>query len=168
MAKVEGSLRAYCGQCDDLEEFWPKFQVVGKIQKWSTGKDRMAHLPLYLSGDAFTVWSQMDDAGKEDEDKVKERLSESFVFSAGEAYAQFVHRKKRRMSPNNDVSQPQTVFESVMSFNCWISHLMAKLRPLMTASNSDRLMCRRSFLSRSQHQNKNSSTTTAPSDTAPK
>ena len=95
MAKVEGSLRAFRGQDDDLDEFWQKFRVVGKIQKWTTGKERMAHLPLYLSGDAFTVWSQMEDADQEDEDKVKERLTESFVFSAGEAYSQFVRRRKR-------------------------------------------------------------------------
>ena len=95
MAKVEGSLRAFRGQDDDLDEFWQKFRVVGKIQKWTTGKERMAHLPLYLSGDTFTVWSQMEDADQEDEDKVKERLTESFVFSAGEAYSQFVRRRKR-------------------------------------------------------------------------
>ncbi|XP_065190714.1 uncharacterized protein LOC135821644 [Sycon ciliatum] len=94
MAKAEGALRAFSGQ-EDLEEFWQKFQVVGKIQKWSTGKERMAHVPLYLSGDAFTVWRQMATADQEDEDKVKARLEESFACSSREAYSQFVRRRKR-------------------------------------------------------------------------
>ena len=94
MAKAEGALRAFSGQ-EDLEEFWQKFQVVGKIQKWSTGKERMAHVPLYLSGDAFTVWRQMATADQEDEDKLKARLEESFACSSREAYSQFVRRRKR-------------------------------------------------------------------------
>ena len=94
MAKAEGALRPFGGQ-EDLEEFWQKFQVVGKIQKWTTAKDRMAHLPLYLAGDAFTVWRQIEESDKEDEDKVKARLEESFACSAREAYSQFVRRRKR-------------------------------------------------------------------------
>ena len=73
MAKAESALRPFGGQ-EDLEEFWQKFQVVGKIQKWTTAKDRMAHLPLYLAGDAFTVWRQIEESDQEDEDKVKARL----------------------------------------------------------------------------------------------
>ena len=94
MAKAESALRPFGGQ-EDLEECWQKFQVVGKIQKWTTAKDRMAHLPLYLAGDAFTVWRQIEESDQEDEDKVKARLEESFACSAREAYSQFVRRRKR-------------------------------------------------------------------------
>ena len=55
----------------------------------------MQYLQLYLSGDAFTVWSSISEADKKDEDKVVARLRESFQASAGEAYTQFVKRKKR-------------------------------------------------------------------------
>ena len=96
MAKVEGTVRSFRGKEDEnLDEFWQKFQVVAKIQKLTTGEDRMHYLPLYLSGDAFTVWSSMSEADKKDEDKVVARLRESFQASAGEAYTQFVKRKKR-------------------------------------------------------------------------
>ena len=57
-------LRPFRGSADDIEEFWKKFQVVAKIQKWTTAKDRMAHLPLYLSGDAFSVSSELSKVGQ--------------------------------------------------------------------------------------------------------
>ena len=96
MAKAESALRPFGGQ-EDLEEFWQKFQVVGKIQKWTTAKDRMAHLPLYLAGDAFTVWRQIEESDQEDEDKVKARLEDRShsPVQRGEAYSQFVRRRKR-------------------------------------------------------------------------
>ena len=77
MAKVEGTVRSFRGKEDEnLNEFWQKFQVVAKIQMLATGEDRMQYLPLYLSGDAFTVWSSMSEADKKDEDKVVARLRE--------------------------------------------------------------------------------------------
>ena len=94
MAKAEGVLRPFGGQ-EDLEEFWQKSQVVGKIHKWSSVKDRMAHLPLYLAGNAFTVCRQMDKSDQGDEAKVKARLVESFACTAREAYSQFVRHRKR-------------------------------------------------------------------------
>ena len=67
MAKVDGGMhvmRTYRGAEDNLEELWQKFKVVGKIQKWADGKTRMEHLTLYLTGDAFSVWSEMDSTDK--------------------------------------------------------------------------------------------------------
>ena len=95
MAKVDGALKPFRDRSDDFDEFWQKFQVVCKIQKLATGKDRMGYLPLYLSGEAFTVWSGMSDSDKDDETKVKERLEMSFSMLPGEAFALFVRRKKR-------------------------------------------------------------------------
>ena len=95
MAKVDGVLRPFRGTADELEEFWKKFQVVAKIQKWTTAKDRMAHLPLYLSGDAFSVWSELSEVDQEDEAKVKACLQKSFSMLPGEAYAKFGRRRKR-------------------------------------------------------------------------
>ena len=95
MAKVDGVLRPFRGSADELEEFWKKFQVVAKILKWTTGKDRMAHLPLYLSGDAFSVWSELSEVDQEDEAKVKACLQKSFSMLPGEAYAKFGRRRKQ-------------------------------------------------------------------------
>ena len=55
----------------------------------------MGILPLYLSGEAFTVWSSIEEADQEDESKAKGRLAESFSMLPGEAYSLFVKRRKR-------------------------------------------------------------------------
>ena len=49
MAKVDDVLHFFKGSADELEEFWKKFQVVAKIQKWTTEKDKVANLPFFLS-----------------------------------------------------------------------------------------------------------------------
>ena len=95
IAKVDGVLHPFRGSADELEEFWKKFQVVAKIQKWMTAKDRMVHLPLYLSGDAFSVWSELSEVDQEDEAKVKTCLQKSFSMLPGKAYAKFGRRSKR-------------------------------------------------------------------------
>ena len=71
--------------------------MVAKIQKWTTAKYRMAHLPLYLPGDAFSVWSElyMSEVDQEDEAKVKACLQKSFSMLPGEVYAKFGQRRKR-------------------------------------------------------------------------
>ena len=38
----------------------------------------MEHMPLYFTGDALSVWSQMDAGDQEDEDKVKAVLESAF------------------------------------------------------------------------------------------
>ena len=88
-------LRPFRGSADELEEIWKKFQVVAKIQKWTTAKDRMAHLPLYLSGDAFSAWSELSEVNQEDEAKSKAWLQKYFSMLPGEAYAKFGRRRKR-------------------------------------------------------------------------
>ena len=95
MANVDGDWRPFCGRAEDFDEFWKKFQVVARIQKWTEEEDRMAHLPLYLSGDAFSVWSEMCASDQGDEEKVKERLQKSFSMLPGKAYSQFGRHKKR-------------------------------------------------------------------------
>ena len=95
MAKVEAVLRPFRNRADNLDEFWQKFFVVCKLQKLLDEKARMGTLPLYLSGEAFTVWSSMEEADQEDESKVKGRLGESFSMLPGEACSLFVKRRKR-------------------------------------------------------------------------
>ena len=94
MAKVDAVLRPFRNREDNLDEFWQQFLVVCKLQKLSDEKARMGTLPLYLSGEAFTVWSSMEEADHEDDSKVKGRLAESFSMLPGEAYS-FVKRRKR-------------------------------------------------------------------------
>ena len=90
-----GGVRPFSGRYGDLQEFRAKFQVIGKIKKWADRNARMEHMPLYLTGDAFSVWSQMDTGDQEDEDKVKAVLESAFSMRPGEAYGQFVRRRKR-------------------------------------------------------------------------
>ena len=95
MAKVDGVLRPFRGRQDEFDEFWKKFHIVARIQKWEDAEARMNHLPLYLSGDAFSVWSEMSESDQMNEETVKERLQKSFSMLPGEAYAQFGRRHKR-------------------------------------------------------------------------
>ena len=69
--------------------------MVCKLQKLSDEKARIGTLPLDLSGEAFTVWSSMEEADQEDESKVKGRLAESFSMLPGEACSLFVKRRKQ-------------------------------------------------------------------------
>ena len=93
--RVDNLLRPFRGRDDNLDEFWQKFQVVAGIQKLESSAARMAVLPLYLSGDAFTVWCEMASGDQKDEAKVKQRLVESFSVTPADAYHQFVKRRKR-------------------------------------------------------------------------
>ena len=89
----------------------------------------MEHLLQYLSGDAFTVWSQMESADLEDEGKVESSLKELFSVSAGEAYSQFVMR----------VKQPgETVDAYLADLNCllqmsWHKEAMDGKDPMLLA-----------------------------------
>ena len=42
--------------------FWEKFLVLAKIQKWDDDEAQMLHLPLFLDGDAFLVFSKLSDS----------------------------------------------------------------------------------------------------------
>ena len=42
-----------------FDSFWARFQVVAVLQKWDTGEKRMAKLPLFLDGEALTVYNEM-------------------------------------------------------------------------------------------------------------
>ena len=64
MSKLDGYVRPYRGGHDDLDSFWAKFQVVAVLQKWDTGEKRMANRPLFLDGEAFTVYNEMSETDK--------------------------------------------------------------------------------------------------------
>ena len=46
MAKVDGVLRPFRGRQDEFDEFWKKFHVVARIQKWEDAEARMNHSPI--------------------------------------------------------------------------------------------------------------------------
>ena len=93
---AESLLKNFKGAADDdFGLFWKKFLIVCKIQKWSTEQKRMEHLPLFLEGEAFTVWSEIDESVQDCEDEVKRRFSEAFCMSPAQAYRKFVGRVLR-------------------------------------------------------------------------
>lgn len=53
--RCDDFVRPFRGNCDGvpLEEFWQKFLVVARPQKWRDSATRMADLPLYLEGEAW-------------------------------------------------------------------------------------------------------------------
>ena len=92
MAKVECFLRPFRGGRDDLSEFWAKFSVVADLQKWDSDEKKMANLPLYLEGEAFTVWNEMAAADKKKPADVKAKLTAAFGMAPDQAYSMFTSR----------------------------------------------------------------------------
>ena len=90
--KFDNFLKPFCGQQDDLEAFWAKFEVTAKLQKWDTGAVKMANFPLFLAGEAFTVWSELSDADMKDPEKVKAALSAAFSLTPAQACSALVSR----------------------------------------------------------------------------
>ena len=63
-SKLDGFIRPYRGKQDDFDEFWAKFLVLAKANKWADDAAKAEHLPLFLSGQAFTVVTQLSDEDK--------------------------------------------------------------------------------------------------------
>ena len=95
MSKLDGYVRPYRGGQDDLDSFWAKFQVVAVLQKWDTGEKRMANLPLFLDGEAFTVYNEMSASDRKDPDKVKGKFQQAFGMTVAQAYSRFTKRLMR-------------------------------------------------------------------------
>ncbi|XP_065189595.1 uncharacterized protein LOC135820209 [Sycon ciliatum] len=77
---------------EDLEEFWAKFLVLATAKEWSDEDARMQHLPLYLQGDAFRVFSRMADSDKSKQAEVKKVLVSAFSVTPSRAYDLFKRR----------------------------------------------------------------------------
>ncbi|XP_065190928.1 uncharacterized protein LOC135821857 [Sycon ciliatum] len=77
---------------EDLEEFWAKFLVLATAKEWSDEDARMQHLPLYLQGDAFRVFSRMAESDKSKQAEVKKVLVSAFSVTPSRAYDLFKRR----------------------------------------------------------------------------
>ena len=97
--KVDGFLRPFRGKVDDWSRFWNKFQVLASIQGWDTEGKRTKHLPLFLEGDAFLVYTRMADADKKKEQEIRRKMEQSFALTKAEAYRKFVTRKLKEDEP---------------------------------------------------------------------
>ena len=95
MSKFDVFLRPFGGQNDDLDAFWAKFGVTVTLQKWDDDATKMANLPLFLEGEAFTVWNELSSSDKKDLKKVKEALKAAFGMTPAQAYRAFVSRSLR-------------------------------------------------------------------------
>ena len=76
--KVDNFLRPFRGRQDDFHAFWEKFLVLAKIQKWDDDEAQMLHLPLFLDGDAFLVFSKLADSDQQVTETVRQKLVEAF------------------------------------------------------------------------------------------
>ena len=93
--KLDNFLRPFRGKGDDFPTFWEKFGVLTTVSKWDSEEDQMNHLPLFLDGDAFLVFSQMSEEDKKKPDAMKARLQEAFAVSKLQAYPLFTSRTLR-------------------------------------------------------------------------
>eukprot|EP00117_Sycon_ciliatum_P045923 scpid44614/ scgid2187/ len=98
-SKLDGFIRPYRGKQDDFDEFWAKFLVLAKANKWADDAAKAEHLPLFLSGQAFTVVTQLSDEDKKSPAKIKSALEQAFCPTPGAAYRSFTSRALRNGEP---------------------------------------------------------------------
>ena len=92
--KVDSFLKPFRGtSSEDFDVFWQKFSVLAKIQKWSDDAAMLLHLPLFLEGDAFLVFSKMADDDRKTMKEVEAKFREAFSCTPAAAYRQFVGRQ---------------------------------------------------------------------------
>ena len=91
--KVDNFLRPFRGRQDDFHAFWEKFLVLAKIQRWDDDVAQMLHLPLFLDGDAFLVFSKLADSDQQVAETVRQKLVEAFSVTPSAAYRLFVSRR---------------------------------------------------------------------------
>ena len=84
---------------EDLEVFAAKFRVVAHLQGWHTRSKRADNLPLFLDKGAFTVWSQLSDSTKKDDEAILDALRSAFGGTVDESYRAFVQRRLRPDEP---------------------------------------------------------------------
>ena len=57
--------------------------VLAAVQKWDSDEKKMDHLPLFLDGDAFLVYTRMLDTDKKKPAEVKKRMEQAFFWHRG-------------------------------------------------------------------------------------
>ena len=106
--KLDGFLRPFRGKADDWPRSWEKFQVLASIQGWDSEAKRTRHLPLFLEGDAFLVFTRMAEADKKKEKEILRKMEQSFALTKAEAFGKFVRRTLREdESPDAHVADMQ-------------------------------------------------------------
>ena len=93
--KVDRFVRQFRGRGDNFEQFWDKFMVLAAVQKWDSDEKKMDHLPLFLDGDAFLVYTRMSDTDKKKPAEVKKRMEQAFSVTKAQTYKLFTSRKLR-------------------------------------------------------------------------
>ena len=90
--KVDGFVHQFRGRGDNFEQFWDKLMVLAAVQKWDSDEKKMDHLPLFLDGDAFLVYTRMSDTDKKKPAEVKKRMEQAFSVTKAQAYKLFMSR----------------------------------------------------------------------------
>lgn len=82
-------IRPFTGE-GDVVAFIKKVKLVAKLKKLT---DLASFLPLYLEGDALSVYLEMDEKDQENADKVEARLMEAFTDGPFVAYGKLVYMR---------------------------------------------------------------------------
>lgn len=94
--QTDSFIRPFEGR-GDVSTWIKKVELVAKIKKI---KDIACLIPLYLEGDAFTVFDQLTDMEKEDADTIKKALRDAFGQNQFSAYDSF---RRRSWNPDEAV-----------------------------------------------------------------
>ena len=93
---------------EDFDVFWQKFSVLAKIQKRSDDVAMLLHLPLFLEGDAFLVFSKMADDDRKTMKEVEAKFRKAFSCTPAAAYRRFVGR---RLKPDDSLRVSRRILQ---------------------------------------------------------
>ena len=96
MQKANDLIRCFDGS-GDIATWLRKVELVARIKEIN---DVSTLIPLYLEGPAFSVYDQLDDAKKKDEEAIRKALLEAFGMNKFAAYDAF---RNRSWSPGEAV-----------------------------------------------------------------
>ena len=88
MQKANDLIRCFDGS-GDIATWLRKVELVARIKEIN---DVSTLIPLYLEGPAFSVYDQLDDAKKKDEEAIRKALLEAFGMNKFAAYDAFRNR----------------------------------------------------------------------------
>ena len=90
--RISEMVKVFDGTSGDVATWLKKFKLVARLKRVET---LSAFIPLYLEGNAFEVFDQLEEDDKEDASKIEEALLNAFAQSNFDAYDAFRQRSWR-------------------------------------------------------------------------
>ena len=121
MDKIQDVVRSFDG-CGNIDTWLKKFKLVAKLKEV---KKLESFLPLFLEGDAFSVYDELSETSKDSSEKIKQALLNAFAQNQYSAYDSF---RQRSWTPGEAV-------------DVYMSDLRRRLSRLSKIESDDVIRC---------------------------